>query len=305
MFTLTKNEIMLFTALCQESRPISELAISASLSLRTAYRLSGTLERYGLVHRRGERGARLEPGTTLQAVALKRFVLSEERPVEAIVGSKLLVLLSISSVPKTIAQVSRETNLKLETVRVLAWGLKGLGIVQQERNTLRISPTDTIMTQFLQDYSRGVNLTVMEEKTKVGVMLWSKGLEFIFKAPSLEDPEEVRRTGTKAMSEYGLDFISETNCYHFTYWHPCLRVEDIALHNLLIGPQDVRGISYSIMLLRKAGFDRQYLKEEARRVGMVKLVNEVVDTAEGKEVDRPFLPRREDMESLYVQYGVS
>lgn len=304
MFTFTKNELEIFRAVCLENKSVSDIVESTAPSSKTVYRLVETIEKDGLVRKQGERGARFAPSTDLHAVALKKYVLSDGRPLDAIVGSRLLVLLSISNFPKGIKRIAKETKLKQETVRVLIWSLRTYGIVMQEGSKIKISPTDTFMIQFLQDFSRGANLKIMEEKTKVGAMLWSDGLEFIFSAPSLSDPVGVKKTGITAMAEYGLDFISETNYYYYAYWHPDLKVEDVAIHNLLIGPNSVRNISYSILLLKKTGYDRRYLTKEARCVGINKLVREVLDIAEGKEVANPFLPSKMDMESLYAQYGV-
>lgn len=263
------------------------------------------LEKEGLVIRTGGRGARYAPSTDLDAAALKRYALSEAHPMDAIIGSRLLVLLSISTFPKSIDRIAKETKLKRSTVRVLVWNLKSYGVIVQEGSRIGVSPTAAFMAQFLQDYSKGSGMRSMERKTKFGIMLWSGGLEFIFSSPPLEDLDGVRRTGVSAMADHGLDLITDVNYYHCAYWQPELKVEDIALHNLLISPHSARGIGYSILLLRKAGFNKQYLSQEARCLGIAKLVRQVLELLNGREVDDPLLPSRSDLDDLYAQYGVS
>lgn len=135
-------------------------------------------------------------------------------------------------------------------------------------------------------------------------MLWSGGLESIFSAPSLNDTSGVQATGVSAMGRYGVDLITRTNYYYCAYWEPELKVEDIALHTLLVDAHDVRGIIYSILVLKKAGFDRERFMGEARRVGIEELAKEVVSFIVGKEVTYTFLPSRSDMEEYYAQYEV-
>ena len=152
---------------------------------------------------------------------------------------------------KSIMQIAKETRLKQETVRVLVWNLKKFGLVTQQGSKISISPTDLLMKQFLQDFSRGMNLRIMQDKTKVGNMLWSAGLECIFSTSSLDDLTEIQKTGISAMADHGLQFISETKYCYYSYWHHELKAEDIAIHSLLMGPFGTRGISYSLLLLKK------------------------------------------------------
>ena len=253
---------------------------------------------------REEWGAHFSPSSNLHAVVLKKYVLSDKHPIDAIVGSRLLVLLSILNVPKGINQIAKETRLKQETVRVLLWSLRNYGIVLQQGSKVRISPTDTFMIEFLRDFSKGVNIKKMEDMAKSGAMLWSDGLDFIFSAQALTNPNRVSRTGITAMTDYGLDFTSDTNYYYFAYWGPDLQAEDIAIHNVLINPNSPRSISYSILLLKKMGYSSRYLYKEAKNAGIQKLMREITEILAGKDVADPLLPSKQDMESLYAQYGV-
>lgn len=303
-FTFTKNQLEIFRAICQGNLSVNDIVMSTNPSSKTVYRIVEALNNEKVISSHGDRGVQFIPSADLHATALKRYVMSNEHPLEAIVGSKLLVLLSISYIPKNIKRIAKETKLKEDTVRVLVWSLRNYGMVTQEKSKIAISPTDVFMTQFLQDFSRGLNIKIMEEKTKVGIMLWSGGLECIFSASSLDNSKGAQKTGISAMANYGLQFLSETNYYYYSFWHPDLRIEDIAIHNLLINQHSTRGISYSTLLLKKIGFDSKYLLKEARCVGINKLVKEIIDFMSGRNATNPFLPSRIDIADLYRQYGV-
>jgi hypothetical protein len=213
-------------------------------------------------------------------------------------------MLSISHVSKSMERIAMETRLKRDTVRVLAWSLKNYGIINQEGSNIRISPTDFFMTQFLQDFSKGVNLNIMEDKTPVGIMLWSGGLECVFSTPSLEDSSGIRKTGISAMANYGIRFVSETEYYHYSNWNSELKPEDIVIHNLLSNPFSSRVVSYSILLLKKTGFDKAYLLEESRYAGIGHPVREMIAIMSGKATKNRFMPSMADLEDLCSQYGV-
>jgi hypothetical protein len=283
---------------------VPDIVSYTEYSNKTVYRITETLNENGFSRSHSGRGVRFVPSTDLHAAALKKYVLSNEHPLDAITGSKLLVLLSITYVPKSIDRIAKETKLKEDTVRVIVWGLRNYGIVTKIGSKIMISPTDVFMSQFLQDYSKGMNLKTMDDKTKSGIMLWNGGLEFIFSASSLDDPAGINRTGISAMAEYGLQFVSETNYYHYSYWHPEMKAEDVAIHNMLINQYNSRGSGYSILLLKKNGFDPRYLLEGARYVGIDRIVKEIIGIISGKDATNPFLPNRDDMEGLYQQYGV-
>ncbi|MCX6652444.1 MAG: hypothetical protein NT137_03710 [Methanomassiliicoccales archaeon] len=283
---------------------VNDIVKSTSSSNKTVYRIAEALNKKKVVTSHGDRGIQFLPSTDLHAAALKRYVLSNEHPLDAIIGSKLLVLLAISHFPKSVKRIAKETKLKQDTVRVLVWSLRNYGVVTQKESKIMISSTDVFMAQFLQDFSKGVNIKIVEMKTKFGILLWSGGLECIFSTPSLDDSTGIQKTCISAMANYGLQFVSETNYYYYSYWHPDLRTEDVAIHNLLIDPYSTRGISYSMLLLKKTGFDSKYLLREARSVGINKLVKEIIDFVSSRKTTNPFLPSRIDIDDLYRQYGV-
>ena len=303
-YTFTKNQLEILREIFLRRSSVSEIVGSSGKSSKTVYRNTRTLLDRRIITASEGRGAYFTASSALHVSALKRFLLSKERPIDALVGSKLLVLLSIAYVRKSVDRIAKETGLKRDTVRVLAWQLKNHGIVVQENALIGLSASDIFMKDFLQDFSRGVNLDIMSEISKTGVLVWSGGLEFIFSSSVPVKNSKVKKTGTSAMADYGVQFISEKNYYHYSDWEQVLRPEDIAIHNLLTDRFNPRVISYSMLLLKKTGFDVDYMLEESRYAQVDGLVNDIIGLIAGNEVTNQFLPDPEDFEDLMAQYGV-
>jgi hypothetical protein len=121
----------------------------------------------------------------------------------------------------------------------------------------------------------------------------------------LEDSNGIRKTGISAMANYGIPFVSETVYYHYSNWNSELKPENIAIHNLLSNPFSSRVVSYSILLLKKTGFDKVYLLEQSRYTGIENLVKDMISILSGRVAKNRFMPNLADLEDLYVQYGVS
>jgi hypothetical protein len=304
-YTLTRNQLEVFREICLGKETVSEIVGSSSRSSKTVYRITKALSEFGVIDGSEGRGTRFSPSSGIHSAALKRYLLSKERSVDAIVGSKLLLLLSISQMPKSIERIAKETGLKRDTVRVLAWSLKNFGIVAQEGSKIAISETDLFMKQFLQDFSKGVNLSIMQGRTKVGILIWSGGLEFIFSTASLDNSTRVKKTGISAMARFGIQFISETIYYYYSNWNADLKPEDIAIHNLLTDRFNSRVVSYSILLIKKTGFDADYLLEGSRYAGIDRLVRDIINFVNGRPINNRYMPSIADMEDLMVQYGVN
>ncbi len=304
-YVFTSSQLEVFREICLGRKTVREIAQFSDQSIKTVYRITEILRNSGILTASGSHGAHFTPSTDLRSAALKRYLLSEKHPVDAITGSKLLLLLSISQMPKSIDRISKETCLKYDTVRVLAWALKNYGVVTQTRDEIVISPTAASITQFLQDFSKGMNLRIMEQRTKVGILTWSGGLECIFSTRALDDSSNVKKTGISAMGSYGLRFITENDYYYYSNWNSDLRPEDIAIHNILTNPFSSTVIGYSILFLKRTGFDSDYLLEVSRDAGIEELVKDMTRAMAGEVVKNKFIPTPDDMRDLSAQYGVS
>lgn len=298
------NMLTIFRAICNGDISVSSIARSTGFSEITVRRAIVKLRDHEIVRIGREKAIRVEPSTAEHAVALRAFVMTEERSVEAISGARLLVLLSLYKAPKDIDRISKETRLKRDTVRVLVWKLRSYGLVTVRGGLVSLSPTHTVLSRFLDGFSDGVNEMIMNGKVKDGVMAWNGGLEFLFTSRSKEVPAGTSLTGASAMAIHGIELITVNRYFHCSHWDEMLGAEEMAVHNLLIGTYSARSIGHSMLLLKKAGYDRTHLLKLADRTGERGLVSAVIDRLEGRPSENVLLPGEREMEELYRQYGV-
>lgn len=305
MYALNKNELRVFQCICDGQYSATELSEATGLSVISIYRIVQSLSSKKLAtsQRRGKSKviARSHHG---HSRALATYLEGNLRPIESLIGSRLLVMLSVSSNPKTIERIARETRLAEESIRKIIWELKGFGSITQDGDMVSIPPSDRALTRFLREFSEGACAAVLEDIASSGAVLWSEGLQFIFAAREPCDAPGVRDTGVTAMSRHGLQFLSDTKYRYYAYWKPRLRPEDIALHNVLIDPNSSRGIAYSLLLLQKTGYRKTYLRLQGESMGAGELAEQMIRYLDGESVENPFFPTREDMNELLGQYEV-
>ena len=306
MYVLRKNELSVFRSICNGNESTADLTEATGTSTISIYRAVQSLSSKRLIvaRREGKRHL-LSPSSHGHSKALATYLEGSRRPLQPLIGSRLLVLVSVSSHPKDLDQIARETKLTSESVRRLVWTLKGFGAAHQERRMISIPPSDTTLLRFLQDFSKGACAAALEGIAATGTVLWSEGLQFIFTARTLDTAAGVHETGVTAMSMRGLQFISDTRYYHYAYGQPRLRPEDIALHNILVDPNSTRNISYSLLFLMKEGYDSKYLLRQGDAIGASEISRHIVEYLKGKAVENAHFPKRSDMVDLCAQYGVS
>ncbi len=302
--TFSENRLNIFRAICHGASSTSIIARSTGLSEMTVQRAVHQMRDLDLVLIHQERPIRIEPATSGQAVALRQFIMAENSSLDVIIGAKLLVLLSLLSAPKDLERISLETRLKRETVRVLTWKLRTLGALSIEGHSMNISPSYPALSKFLTGFSTGVNDRAMKALAKDGIMLWTGGLEFIYASKTDPVPASVRLTGPSAMASYGIELIAGQKYYHCSYWDEELGVEEIAIHSILIDPRSARGIGHSILLLKKAGYDRARLLKTSTYAGIQDSVSAALDRMDGRPSNHPFLPNEAELKELFHQYGV-
>lgn len=305
MYTLNRNELRVFRSICDGHNSATKLSEATDLSNISIYRIVQSLSSKKLAtnERRGKANviARSPYG---HSMALATYLKGRLRPIESLIGSRLLVMLSVSSNPKTIERVARETQLAEESVRKIIWVLKRFGSITQDGDKVSIPPSDRTLIRFLREFSEGACAAFLEDMTSTGALLWSEGLQFIFTAQEPCDAPGVRDTGITAMSRRGLQFLSDAKYKYYAYWRPSLRPEDIALHNILMNCSSSRGIAYSLLFLKKTGYREGYLRRQGDVIGEGELTEQIIRYLEGESVESPFFPTRVDMQDLLDQYEV-
>ncbi len=309
MRSFTSNELRVFRSICQGDDTVKKISKSTGLSLKPVYNLLGELADKGIVNITAGKPRRFKPGGDLHASALRRFLIEDEHPIDSIVGSKFLILLSITHHGKTEKKIAEETGLKPSSVRRLILQLQYYGLVDKHGNETLLSPSARSMNALLSDFSAGYASMMVRQKSKDGILLWDDGLHFLFSATELNDPSGVMVTGISAMAAYGIDFFTPKEYYYFTYGAKNgakkLDAVDIALHAMLVDPTSPRAIGDAMLLLKKKGIKKELLLREAESVGLKKRALQIVDFFEGKDIDDPTFPSQADVESLFMQYGVA
>ncbi|OGS42938.1 MAG: hypothetical protein A3K76_02230 [Euryarchaeota archaeon RBG_13_57_23] len=306
MYALNRNELRVFEAICEGAESTADLAEALDISTISVYRSVNSLSSKKLVDRR-RTGKRLQLAISPHghSRALCAYLEGSRRPIDPIVGTRLLVLLSVSSNSKDIERVAEEVRLSSESVRRIVWALKGFGAISQEKRVIAVPKSDTLLTRFSLDFSKGACEAMLESISPTGRVLWSEGLQFIFSARSPVETRGVSETGITAMSKMGLPFMSDARYYHYAYWRPRLRREDIALHQILADPSSTRNISYGLLHLMKEGHNAAYLARLGDALGARELTDQIVDFLRRGTVENPHFPSKADMTELSAQYGVS
>lgn len=305
MYTLSKNELRVFQSICDGHNSAIELHEATGLSNISVYRIVRSLSSKKLVtsERCGKSNviARSPHG---HSRALNTYLKGGIRSIDAMIGSRLLVMSSVSGNPKEIERIARETRLAEESIRKIVWTLKKYGAVTQDDDRVSIPTSDGSLIRFLREFSEGACAAFLEDIAPTGTVLWSEGLQFIFTTREPCDAPGVRDTGVTAMSRYGLQFLSDTKYKYYAYWRPSLRPEDIALHNILTDMTSSRGIAYSLLFLQKTGCREGYLRRQGNAIGAGELSEQIIGYLNGESVENPFFPTRTDMQELLEQYGV-
>jgi len=305
MYSLNRNELRALKAICEGTDSIQNIAEAVGISKVSAYRAAASLSSSRLAKAAKDgKSIRISPSHYGHSHAICSYLVGSRRSADPLIGSRLLVLLSVSSNPKTLERVGKELGLAKESVRRIAWTLRQFGAISLVGGSASIPSADLTLARFLKDFSKGACEAKLESIERTGTMLWSEGLEFVFSARKTVDAPGVSETGITAMSRKGIRFVSDARYYHYAYWKQKLTNEEIALHQILVDPASARNLSYGILFLMKAGYRQAYLERLGQSLEIGTLTGQIVRFLEGKAVDNPQFPSKSDMSRLRNQYGV-
>ncbi|RLE40046.1 hypothetical protein DRZ77_03130 [Candidatus Woesearchaeota archaeon] len=238
-----------------------------------------------------------------------RRLFSSNIPVEKILaGGKLDILFSIHKNFKNINEIREETCLEKETIRKYLRELSYLGVVEKKDKRYKLA-YHPLLYEFLSDYSSYANKRIVREYDESAIILWEEGRRFIFKTENrLKIDRYIKPTAFTAMSKYKIDIISK---YYYYYYSPCageLRVEDIALHSIVVDKESSRNLIYAMLLLKKAGFDEEYLIKASSIYGAKTIAKNMIEYLRtGKTVERIYgrrFPNIKEFKEIASEYGV-
>ena len=152
-----------------------------------------------------------------------------------------------------------------------------LGIIKSDHEGYGINPRFSILVNFLTEYQRFLLDTLVSSVSEGAVMLWQKNFECVFRAPKsfavLQD--DFLKTATSRLQDFGIPIFSDFDVYFYSKKKKSIRIEDVILHTLLIEKDNVRYVTYSLLLLKKSlrKIDKEYLMKEAQRLDLGLQVN--------------------------------
>lgn len=278
---------------------------STDLPLRTIYDLVHSLEKKKTVTFEKGRHGSIVPSNHLHASALKQLLLPGTPPLKVLVGGKLLILLAIAFRPKAISQISAETGLKVSSISRQLLELKHYGLIWQEGEEMVLTPSAPYVKRFLDDFSKGACMAILENKAKKGRLLWNDGLQFIFSTTEFDDDDGVYETGVSAITRRGLKFFLHTGYFYYSFNHHEPGSVEVALHVILADPMSSRAIGIAMLFLKKMGYDEMELLRTAQALGLEGRARQMIDFLNGMDIGDPTFPCRKDTNELFRQYGVA
>lgn len=183
-------------------------------------------------------------------------------------------------------------------------------IVVEEDKAYRVNPRWHALSDFLREYVAYILRRIVEEVSAQAVILWHDRFEFLMRTPigTRVRGTHFHPTATSKLSEYGIPLLSDSDYYFYSAGKERLRVEDVALHMLLVEEGSLRQILYSLLLMKKyrGKLDEDYLLAEAEKLGLrgqVEGMIRFIDKGEAKP--GVSLPSREEFSKRAGEYGVN
>jgi len=184
------------------------------------------------------------------------------------------------------------------------------GILQQKVKKYEISPRFSILADFLNEYQLFFIKRIAEGLSSEAVILWHRGFEFLVRVPKTVKvtSKKFHPTATSLFSSLGLPIFSEYNILFYSDRKRSIKIEDAALHTLLIEQKNVRYVIYTLLLLHKhkEKIDMEYLKSEAQKYDLVVQITGMLSFIEThlRQGELP-LPTWTEFEAKAREYGVT
>jgi DNA-binding HxlR family transcriptional regulator len=186
--------------------------------------------------------------------------------------------------------------------------LKAHGILQLTKDGYSVNPRFSTLTDFLNEYQRFIVNTLTRTISEKAVVLWQRDFEFLVRAPkNIGTKRNFLSTATSLFTNMGIPIFSEFDIYFYSKKKKSIQTEDIILHTLLIEPNNVRYVIYSLLLLKKykEKIDRGYLIREAQKYELDTQIEGMLQFLETHTPQKDLtLPTWEEFEAKARDYKV-
>jgi len=274
-YTFNESEMRILKALAKGSHSLSEIinALSIEPSLMS-YNLKKLLQK-GIIEtiRKGSR-KHVYFGDSKHALLLRELLSTYDH----LDWENILTGLAID----ILFQITSQSDMYLRNFsRVTFWrhvrNLRAHGIVNRDDEGYAINPRFLGLKEFIVEYQLFLISTMVKSISEDALILWQKDLECLFRvqknAPVPQN--HIFKTATSALYNLGIPLLSEYEVYFFSRNKENICVEDVILHTLLLGTNDVRNVLYSLLLMRKEWkkIDKNYLLMESQKFDLSLQIN--------------------------------
>jgi len=306
-YIFSKSEIRILRELAKGKRSLSE--IEASCSLKPAL-LSHNLKRLlkkGLIETTGQGNRKYAYFNDTKHASLLRDLLISYDYID---WQNILTCKTIEILFQTLT--TSGDNLPKFSKATL-WRhlrkLKAQGIITQTEKKYKINPRFSILIDFLKEYQQFLAIKLSKALSDHAVILWQEDMEFLIRTPkkTQSPPKNFHKTATSIFHTYDLPLFSEFNIYLYSTNKKTIRLEDAVLHTLLIEPNNMRYITYALLLLKKTELkiDKTYLMQKAEKLGLKSQINSMLQFLKTRTQPKDqALPTWNEFVSKAIDYNV-
>jgi predicted transcriptional regulator len=183
-----------------------------------------------------------------------------------------------------------------------------LGLLNFDERGYSLNSRFSLLKDFLREYQKYILNKLVRSISKEGTILWQKGFDCLIRLPKNSRVTEPRflKTATSRLGDFGVPIFSNFDIYYYSNKKKTIHKEDVLLHTLLIERDNVRYVTYALLLLKKNGeIDKKYLLKESQKFELLQQINSMLEFLEtkGEKHDYP-LPTWNEFLTKALEYGV-
>jgi len=183
-----------------------------------------------------------------------------------------------------------------------------LGLLNLDEKGYSLNSRFSVLEDFLREYQKYILNRLVRSISEKGSILWQKGFDCLIRLPKNSRFAEpgFLKTATSRLGDFGVPIFSNFEIYYYSNKIKTIHKEDVLLHTLLIEKDNVRYVTYALLLLKKnIEIDKEYLLKEAQKFELVHQINSMFEFLEtkGKRFGYP-LPTWNEFSTKAREYGV-
>ncbi len=183
-----------------------------------------------------------------------------------------------------------------------------LGLLNFDDRGYSINSRFSLLEDFLREYQKYIVNRLVRSISEKGTILWQKGFDCLIRLPKNSRVTEpgFLKTATSRLGDFGVPIFSNFEIYYYSNKKKTIHKEDVLLHTLLLDRDNVRYVTYALLLLKNnKEIDKEYLLKEAQKLELLQQINSMFEFLEtkGEKHDYP-LPTWNEFSTKAREYGV-